>query len=87
MLLMSCVCHVFASGNCCLVVTCWERTDLLALFVMFNCIFLSFSHVVSPGQVWHWIVSIPDLSRLTCLITFNAYFIVCMFYIPSMLYT
>ena len=31
MLFMSCVCHVFASVHCYLVITCWERTDLLAL--------------------------------------------------------
>ena len=31
MLIMSCVCHVFESVHCCLVVTCWERTDLSAL--------------------------------------------------------
>ena len=30
-LFMSCVCHAFASVHCRLVVTCWERTDLLAL--------------------------------------------------------
>ena len=27
----SCVSHAFASVHCCLVVTCWERADLLAL--------------------------------------------------------
>ena len=31
MLFMSCVCHAFVSVQCCLVVTCWERADLLAL--------------------------------------------------------
>ena len=31
LLFMSCVCHAFASVHCCLVVTCWERADLLAL--------------------------------------------------------
>ena len=31
MLFLSCVCHAFASVHCCLVVTCWERADLLAL--------------------------------------------------------
>ena len=31
MLLMSCVCHAFASVYCRCVVTCWERADLLAL--------------------------------------------------------
>ena len=28
---MACVCHAFTSVHCCLVVTCWERADLLAL--------------------------------------------------------
>ena len=28
---MSCVCHALASVHFCLVVTCWERADLLAL--------------------------------------------------------
>ena len=46
MLFMSSVCHAFSSVHCCLVVTCWERTDLLALFVTFNYVF-SLSHVVS----------------------------------------
>ena len=31
-LFMSCVSHAFASVHCCLVVTCWERADLYALF-------------------------------------------------------
>ena len=30
-LFMSCVWHAFMSVHCCLVVTCWERVDLLAL--------------------------------------------------------
>ena len=34
------------------------------LFVMFNCV-LSLPHVVSIGQVWYLIVSIPDLYRLS----------------------
>ena len=29
--LVSCVFHAFASVHCCLVVTCWERADFLAL--------------------------------------------------------
>ena len=45
LLLMSCVSHAFAASvHCCLVVTCWERADLLALvgdvfriFVTFPC--------------------------------------------------
>ena len=31
LLFMSCVYHAFASVYYCLVVTCWERADLLAL--------------------------------------------------------
>ena len=30
-LFMTCVCHAFMSVHCCLVVTCLERADLLAL--------------------------------------------------------
>ena len=34
--------------SCSLVVTRWERADLLAfLYVMFSCVFLSLSHTVS----------------------------------------
>ena len=61
---MSCVCHDFASVHCCLVVTCWERADLLALVVMFNCIFATFPCGIL-GQVWYWIVSIPDRCHLS----------------------
>ena len=46
MLIMSCVCHAFASVHCFLVVTCYEKADLLAFFEMFYCV-LSLSHVVS----------------------------------------
>ena len=59
MLFMSCVFHVFASVNCCLVVTWWERANLLALvcdvlcFVTFPCNILV--------QVLYLILSIPDL--------------------------
>ena len=39
---LSCVCPAFASVHCCLVVTCWERADLLALVGEFYCIFVTF---------------------------------------------
>ena len=64
MLSMSCVCHVFVSVHCCLVVTCWERADLFALFVKFNCIFVTFPCGILD-LVWYLIVSIPDLCRFT----------------------
>ena len=31
MLFLYCFCHAFASAQWCLVVTCWERADLLTL--------------------------------------------------------
>ena len=42
MFFVSCVSHVFASLHCCLVVTCWERAELLALVVDVNCSFVTF---------------------------------------------
>ena len=47
-----------------LVVTCWERADLLALlYVIFLCVFVTFSHGVL-GQLSYLIVSISDLCLL-----------------------
>ena len=61
---LSRVSQAFASVNCCLVITCWERADTLTLvgdvlcmFVSIPCGFLS--------QVWYLIVSIPDLCLLS----------------------
>ena len=46
------VCLVFLSVHCSLVVTCWENADLLALmYVMFYCIFVTFSCGVLGGVV------------------------------------
>ena len=63
---MSSVSHAFASVHCCLVVTCWERADLLALVDDVYCSFVTFSYGIL-GQVWYLIVSFPDLSRLSYL--------------------
>ena len=41
---------LFASVHCCLVVTCWERADLLALVGDFI-VFLLLSHVVSLVRI------------------------------------
>ena len=65
-LFMSCVCHAFASVHCCLVVTCWERADLL--FVMFYYVCVTFPCGIF-GQVWYLIVSISDLCRLSYLLS------------------
>ena len=64
MLCVSCVSHAFASIHCCLVVTCWERADLLALVGDVYCIFVTFPCGIL-GQVWYLIVSFPDLCRLS----------------------
>ena len=55
------VCHAVLSVPCSLVVTCWERADLLALlYMMFSCAFVTFQYGVL-GRVWYLIVLIPDL--------------------------
>ena len=41
------VCRAFLSVQCSLVVTCWERADILALLCAEFCCVLSLSHVVS----------------------------------------
>ena len=57
---MLCVCHAVLSVHCSLVVTCWERTNLLTLlYVKFSCVFVIFPCGVL-SQVWYMIVLIPD---------------------------
>ena len=65
MLFLSCVCHAFKSVHCCLVVTCWERADLLAL-VCDVCVFVTFPCFIL-GLVWYLIVSLLDLCHLSYL--------------------
>ena len=52
------------SVNLCLVVTCWERADLLTLICG---VLLRVCHfpIGILSQVWYLIVSIPDLCTLT----------------------
>ena len=64
MLFLYCVCHAFASAHWCLVVTCWERADLLALVCGVKLCLVTFPFGIL-GQVWYLIVSIPDLCPLT----------------------
>ena len=61
---VSCVFHAFVSVHCCLVATCWERADLLALVGDVYCIFVTFPCGIL-GQVWYLIVSFPDLCLLS----------------------
>ena len=65
-LLLSWVFHAFApqSVHCCLVVTCWEKADLLALVCDVFCVFVAYPCGIL-GQVWYLIVSIPDLCHLS----------------------
>ena len=66
MLFMSCVCDAFASVHCCLVVSCWESVDNLALICDVYCVCVFF--IIFPcgilGQWWNLIVWFPDLCHL-----------------------
>ena len=64
MFFVSCVSHAFASVHCCLVDTCWERADLLALVGDVYGIFVTFPCGILD-QVWYLIVSFPDLCLLS----------------------
>ena len=61
---VSCVSHDFASVHFCLVVTCWERVDLLDLAGDVYCIFVTFPCSIL-GQVWFLVVLFPDLCLLS----------------------
>ena len=61
---MSCVFHAFASVHCCIVVTCWERADLLTPVGDVKCIFVTFPCGIL-GQVWHLIVYFSDQCRFS----------------------
>ena len=61
---MSGVSHAFPSVHCCLVVTCWQRADLLEFVVDVYCIFVTFPFGIL-GQMWYLIVSFPDLCLLS----------------------
>ena len=55
---------LYLSVYMCLVVTCWERADLLAL-VCGVLLWVCYFPIGILGQVWYLIVSIPDLCTLT----------------------
>ena len=58
---LSCLCYAVLSVPYCLLITCLERADLLALLcVVFTCSFVTFPYGVL-GQLWFLIVMIPDL--------------------------
>ena len=65
---VSCVSHAFASVHCGLVVTCWERADLLALVGDVYCILL-LSHVVSWVRCGTWLYRFLILAIFLTLIS------------------
>ena len=68
------VCHDFLSVHCSLVVTCWERANLLApLYAMFNCVFVTLPCGVL-GQVCYLIVLNPEFCLLTYFVVTNPAF-------------
>ena len=65
LLVMVRVCHVVLSVHRSLVVTCWERANLLTLlYVMFSCVFVPFPCGVL-GQVRYLIDLILDICLLS----------------------
>ena len=66
MFFVSCVSHALASVHCCLVVTCWDWADLLALVGEVYCVFFVTFPCGILGQVWYLIVLFPDLCHLSC---------------------
>ena len=61
---MFCVSHAFVSVKCCLVVTCWEGADLLALVGDVYCIFVTFPYGILC-HLWYLIVPFHDLCHLS----------------------
>ena len=67
LLLMFCVCHAYLSFHCSLVVTCWERADLLTgLYVKFSCVLSLFHFWCSGSGVV--LDCIDSWSLLSCLL-------------------
>ena len=70
MFFVSCVSHAFASVHCCLVVTCWESTDLFALVGDMYYILVTFTCGIL-GQVWYLNLSFPCPCRLSYLVNYD----------------
>ena len=59
-----CLCYIVLSVSCCLVVTCWERADFLALlYVIFPCVFVTFPYGIL-GRMCYLIVDCIDSRSL-----------------------
>ena len=66
MFFASCVSHALFGVHCCLVITCWERAEVLALVCDVDCIFVTFLCGIL-GQVSYLIVLFPDLCNISYL--------------------
>ena len=84
--LVSCVSHAFASVHCCLVVTCLERADLLALVGDIYCISVTFPCGIL-FQVWWYrflifaiFLTFTDRSKALLLL-----WIICVMYVLFLL--
>ena len=50
-----CLCYAVLSVPCSIVITCWDRADLLALLCVVFLVFLSFSHAVFWVRCGTWL--------------------------------
>ena len=65
MLFLSCFAMLsYMSVHCCLVFTCWERADLLALIGDVYCIFVTFCTFVDFCRLYYFICSFIRCSVL-----------------------
>ena len=71
LLFMFRVCHAVLSVHCSLVVTCWERANLLALLYVMFLVFLSLS-MWCPGSGVVLDLSISDVCLLPFFVLFSA---------------
>ena len=64
MLFMPCVFHAFVSFIAALMSPAGKGMTSCFLFVVFTCVFVTFPCGIL-GQVWYFVVLIPDLCRLS----------------------
>ena len=56
-----CICHTVFSVPCSLLITCLERADFLSILYLYFLVFFVIFPYGVLGQVWYFIVSIPDI--------------------------
>ena len=77
-------CHAFLSVHCSLVVSCWERANLLALLYVTFFVFLSLSHVVSWVRCGTWLYRFLIFALLLTLFPLFSFFFQIMFPVPHL---